>query len=77
MAGGALGLNQYQEANQCRTRLTWDIAQCDHRSRIFCGVVLMPVENEERERWRQIYQNAWTAPRMIRETSETLEPLSS
>jgi hypothetical protein len=32
------------------------------------------MEDEERERWRDNYQNAWAALRMIRETIETLGP---
>jgi hypothetical protein len=34
----------------------------------------MAIEEEERERWRENYQNAWAALRMIRETIETLGP---
>jgi hypothetical protein len=32
------------------------------------------IAEEERERWRDNYQNAWAALRMIREAIETLGP---
>jgi hypothetical protein len=35
---------------------------------------LTGLDDEERERWRENYQNAWAALRMIRETIETLGP---
>jgi hypothetical protein len=34
----------------------------------------MAIDDEERERLRDNYQNAWAALRMIRETIETLGP---
>jgi hypothetical protein len=35
---------------------------------------MMAIQNEERERWRDNYQNALAALRMMRETIETLGP---
>jgi hypothetical protein len=35
----------------------------------------MPMNDEEREPWRENYQNALVALRLIRETIETLGPL--
>jgi hypothetical protein len=35
---------------------------------------LIPVDDEKREPWREPYQSALTALRMIRETIETLGP---
>ena len=32
------------------------------------------MDDDQRERWRDNYQNAWAALRMIRETIETLGP---
>jgi hypothetical protein len=34
----------------------------------------MTIDDEERERRRENVQNAWAAPRTIRETIETLGP---
>ena len=33
--------------------------------------------DDERERWRANYRNAWAALRMIRETVESLGPLGA
>jgi hypothetical protein len=41
-----------------------------------CGIAQTTarIQEEEREPWRENYQNAWAALRMIRETIETLGP---